>query len=161
MSAKCHPGISNNTTPQHQKHTVVTLLHQLSENKWSRRSVLALSTDTAFLFLSSDSRRTWRKKSIYLEKYRHLHHSSENTSLELSRSCDAQLKWNQKGIYVCVCMRMCMCVCNWVTLLYSSNQHNIVIQLYFNKKFFNKPEIVYSNKFSKNKTNDREGGPSY
>ena len=25
---------------------------------------------------------------------------------------------------------------NWITLLYSRNEHNIVNQLYFNKKFF-------------------------
>ena len=30
-----------------------------------------------------------------------------------------------------------MYMCNWVTLLYSSNYHNIVIQVYFNKKNFN------------------------
>ena len=30
----------------------------------------------------------------------------------------------------------CLYVYNWVTLLYSRDWHNIVNQLYFNKKFF-------------------------
>ena len=29
-------------------------------------------------------------------------------------------------IYVCVCVCVCMYVCDWVTLLYSRNWHNIV-----------------------------------
>ena len=41
-------------------------------------------------------------------------------------------------IYVCVCVYM------WVTLLYSKNRHNIVHQLYFNKKRIKKIKYTVS-----------------
>ena len=38
---------------------------------------------------------------------------------------------------------MCMCMYDWVTLLYNRNWHNIVNQLYLNKKYKNIFKIYY------------------
>ena len=38
-------------------------------------------------------------------------------------------------------MKENVCMYNWITLLYSRNQHNIVNQSYFNKILFNVLEL--------------------
>ena len=51
----------------------------------------------------------------------------------------------RKGICVCIlCVCVFVCVYDWVTLLYNRNWHNIVNQLYFNKKQFKNENALLS-----------------
>lgn len=103
MSAKNHRQCPNNTTA-HQNRIALMLSHQLPDNEQSRKSELSLSMKKGLLVLfcfvlfslGHSLRRTWPKKSAYLETYRRLPRYSENTSSEFSRSSDSQLKWNRR-----------------------------------------------------------------
>jgi len=66
-----------------------------------------------------------------------------NMSYCIAQGTRFNIMWQiimEQNMKKCVCVYMCVCVCvyvyNWIILLYSRNEYNIINQLYINKIIF-------------------------